>query len=76
MQLWRNVDELVRIFEALQTIDGNGVSVPANWKVGEPVIVPAPATVEDARKRTNGGGAGLAVETWYLAKKDLSSQSK
>jgi peroxiredoxin 2/4 len=76
MQLGRNVDELIRIFEALQTIDGNGVSVPANWKVGESVIVPAPVTVEDARKRTNGGGAGLAVETWYLAKKDLASQAK
>jgi peroxiredoxin (alkyl hydroperoxide reductase subunit C) len=76
MQLGRNVDELIRVFEALQTIDGNGVSVPANWKVGESVIVPAPVTVEDARKRTNGGGAGLAVETWYLAKKDLASQAK
>jgi alkyl hydroperoxide reductase subunit AhpC len=37
MQLGRNVDELIRIFEGLQTIDGNGVSVPAHWKVGEPV---------------------------------------
>jgi peroxiredoxin (alkyl hydroperoxide reductase subunit C) len=35
-----------------------------------------PATVEDARKRTNGGGAGLTVETWYLAKKDLAPQGK
>jgi peroxiredoxin (alkyl hydroperoxide reductase subunit C) len=67
---------LIRIFEALQTIDANGVSVPANWKLGEPVIVPAPATVEDARKRTNGGGAGLNVETWYLARKDLAAQAK
>jgi len=76
MQLGRNVDELIRIFEALQTIDGNGVSVPANWKRGDSVIVPAPVTVEDARKRTNGGGAGLEVETWYLAKKDLANQAK
>jgi peroxiredoxin (alkyl hydroperoxide reductase subunit C) len=76
MQLGRNVDELIRIFEGLQTIDGNGVSVPANWKLGDPVIVPAPATVEDARKRTNGGGAGLTVETWYLARKDLATQGK
>jgi peroxiredoxin (alkyl hydroperoxide reductase subunit C) len=52
------------------------VSVPANWRSGDPVIVPAPATVEDARKRVNGGGAGLTVETWYLAKKDLAPQGK
>ena len=25
---------------------------------------------------TQGGGAGLAVETWYLAKKDLANQAK
>jgi peroxiredoxin 2/4 len=74
--LGRNVDELVRIFEGLQTIDGNGVSVPANWKRGDAVIVPAPVTVEDAHKRTNGGGAGLTVETWYLARKDLAAQAK
>jgi hypothetical protein len=31
---------------------------------------------EDARRRTNGGGARLAVETWFLAKKDLANQAK
>ena len=36
----------------------------------------ATVRAEDARKRTNGGGAGLAVETWYLAKKDLGTQTK
>jgi peroxiredoxin 2/4 len=76
MQLGRNVDELLRVFEALQTVDGNGVSVPANWRLGQPVIVPAPVTVEDARKRLNGGGAGLQVEAWYLSRKDLTAQVK
>ena len=27
-------------------------------------------------KSTHGGGAGLAVETWYLAKNDLANQAK
>ena len=76
MQLGRNIDELVRMFEGLQTVDKNGVSVPANWRTGQPVIVPAPVTAEDARKRTNGGGAGLQVETWYLSRKDLAAQAK
>jgi peroxiredoxin (alkyl hydroperoxide reductase subunit C) len=74
MQLGRNIDELVRVFQGLQTIDGNGVSVPADWKPGQDVIVPAPATLADAHKRTNGGGAGLKVETWYLAKKELAAK--
>jgi len=76
MQLGRNVDELIRIFQALQTADTNGVSCPANWKVGDAVIVPAPATQEDAAKRTNGGGAGLNVQSWYLSKKDLATPVK
>lgn len=72
MQLGRNVDELLRIFEGLQTSDANGVSCPANWVPGKQVIVPAPITIADAAKRTNGGGAGLDVSTWYLSKKDLA----
>ncbi len=75
MQLGRSVDELVRVFQGLQTVDGNAVSVPANWQPGEPVIVPAPATLADASKRTNGGGAGLDVHTWYLSKKNLAENS-
>ena len=73
-QLGRNIDELVRVFQGLQTIDGNGVSVGADWQPGQDVIVPAPATVADAAKRTNGGGAGLKVETWYLSKKELTAK--
>jgi peroxiredoxin (alkyl hydroperoxide reductase subunit C) len=76
MQLGRNVAELLRVFEGLQTADANGVSCPANWVPGKQVIVPAPATLLDAAKRTNGGGAGLDVKTWYLAKKDLAVAAK
>jgi peroxiredoxin (alkyl hydroperoxide reductase subunit C) len=76
MQLGRSVDELVRIFEAIQVGDANKVSLPANWQPGDQVIVPAPATVEDAAKRTNGGGAGLQVDTWYLSKKTLEPAAK
>lgn len=71
MQLGRNIDELFRVFQALQTADANGVSCPANWRPGQPVIVPAPATVEDAAKRTSGSSSGLDVQSWYLAKKEL-----
>ena len=70
-QLGRSVDEIMRIFEAIQTTDKNGVSLGANWQPGDPVIVPSPATVADAEKRTNGGGAGLQVDSWYLSKKTL-----
>jgi peroxiredoxin (alkyl hydroperoxide reductase subunit C) len=71
-QLGRSIDELIRVFQGLQTVDANGVSVPANWEPGDQVIVPAPATVEDARKRV-AGNTGLDVESWYLSKKTLAS---
>jgi peroxiredoxin 2/4 len=73
-QLGRNIDELLRVFQGLQTIDGNGVSVGADWRPGQDVVVAAPATVADAAKRVNGGGAGLKVETWYLSKKELAAK--
>lgn len=71
MQLGRNIDELLRVFQALQTADANEVSCPANWRPGQPVIVAAPATVEDAALRADGSSNGLNVTSWYLAKKDL-----
>lgn len=71
MQLGRNIDEIFRIFQGLQTADNNGVSCPANWRMGQPVIVAAPATTEDAAERAEEGAQGLDVRSWYLAKKEL-----
>lgn len=76
MQLGRNVDELLRIFDALQVADRSSVSTPADWRPGQPVIVPAPATVEAARKRANGEDKGLEVEAWYLSTKNPEPQVK
>ena len=73
MQLGRNVDEILRMFEALQTVDANGVSCPVNWKPGEDVVVPAPATQADAEKRA-GGQAGMDVKAWYLSTKELAAK--
>jgi peroxiredoxin (alkyl hydroperoxide reductase subunit C) len=71
MQLGRNVDELLRVFEALQTADANGVSCPANWRPGDAVVVPAPATKADAEKRA-AGVSGMDVKSWYLSTKELA----
>jgi len=65
------VDEILRVFEALQTADANAVATPANWKPGEPVIVPAPQTQEDAAKRVASSN-GLDVKQWYFSKKQLA----
>jgi peroxiredoxin (alkyl hydroperoxide reductase subunit C) len=70
MSLGRNVDELLRVFEALQTADANACSTPANWRPGESVMVGAPATQADAEKRVASGN-GFEVKDWYFAKKKL-----
>ncbi|MHB8302937.1 MAG: peroxiredoxin [Acidobacteriaceae bacterium] len=76
MQLGRNVDELLRMFDGLQMADLNSVSTPADWQPGEAVIVPAPPTLDAARQRASGGDKGLNVEAWYLATKDAPSSGK
>jgi peroxiredoxin 2/4 len=40
MNLGRNIDEVLRALEALQTAEANACAMPANWKPGEAVIVP------------------------------------
>jgi len=71
MSLGRNVDEILRIVEALQTADANACSTPANWQPGESVIVPAPVTQADAEKRV-AAGAEFEVSDWYLSKRKLA----
>lgn len=36
----RNFDELLRILDALQTVDSKKVATPANWKKGDKAIIP------------------------------------
>ena len=50
LNVGRNFDEIMRVVDALQTVDANGVACPANWKPGEDVIVPAPVTVRRRRR--------------------------
>ena len=78
LSLGRNVEELIRVFDALQTTDANAVSTPANWRPGDPVIVPAPLTQQDAEKRIEAGrnGEGLDVQEWYLTRKKLAGAAK
>jgi len=65
----RNIDEILRLTQALQTSDANGVSTPCNWRPGDKVVVPPPKTVEAAEKRVN--ETGIEVTDWYLSQKSL-----
>jgi peroxiredoxin (alkyl hydroperoxide reductase subunit C) len=68
----RNIDEVLRVVDALQTGDSNHVATPANWRPGDAVIVPPPTTQADAEERA-AGGDGLEITDWYLARKQLDT---
>lgn len=70
MNAGRNIDEIVRLLDALQTADKHGVACPANWRPGDNVVVPAPKTVADVEKRL--ADNSLDRKDWYLSLKKLS----
>jgi peroxiredoxin (alkyl hydroperoxide reductase subunit C) len=69
MNVGRNFDEVVRVIDALQTADKHGVACPADWRPGDKVIVPAPATTQDAEKRMM--AKEYEVTDWYFSKRAL-----
>ena len=69
MTLGRNIDEVLRAVEALQTADTNACATPANWQPGDKVIVPPPQTTADAEKRLQ---SDYEVTDWYFSKRSLS----
>jgi peroxiredoxin (alkyl hydroperoxide reductase subunit C) len=68
LSVGRNMDEFVRLIDALQTGDEHHVATPANWRPGDKVVMPAPNTTELAEERA---GEGLECIDWYLCKKSL-----
>jgi peroxiredoxin 2/4 len=69
LNVGRNFDEIVRVIDALQTVDANGVACPANWTPGQDVIVPPPVTSQAAEERAN--SKEYQVTDWYLSRKKL-----
>lgn len=65
----RNMDELLRLVDALQTADRFTVATPANWRPGDKVIVPTPKTAADAEQRVK--DRGYECTDWYFCKKAL-----
>lgn len=74
----RNMREILRLIDALQTADKYGVATPANWvpnpqtweftEENTKVIVPPPTTYEEAVKRLK---EGYECIDWYFCKKSL-----
>lgn len=61
----RNFDEMVRVVQALQKSDKDGVSTPAQWRPGKDVIVPAKMTMSGIEDRMAKPG-DLKKAEWFL----------
>lgn len=55
MTTGRNFDEVLRVIDSLQLTARHKVATPANWKLGEDVIIAGSVTDEDAKKVYPGG---------------------
>jgi len=51
MNVGRNFAEVLRALDALQTANGKGVATPANWNVGDDVIIPLAVSNEAAQAK-------------------------
>lgn len=62
----RNIPEIIRIIEALQTADRDNVATPANWFPGMPVVLPYPQTYKELKKRVQNCDKNYSCMDWYL----------
>jgi peroxiredoxin (alkyl hydroperoxide reductase subunit C) len=70
MEVGRNMDEIVRIVEALQTTDEAKVLTPANWNEGDDVMIPYfPYTKAQVEKDPSIKDAYYSVGDRYWFKK-------
>lgn len=65
----RNMDEMMRLVQALHTTDEHKVATPANWRPGDKVIVPPPQTQDLAEQRVK--DQAFECTDWYFCMKDI-----
>jgi peroxiredoxin (alkyl hydroperoxide reductase subunit C) len=63
----RNMEEIKRLLIAMQHSDEHGVATPANWELGEDVIIPPPGTCGLAEERVaSQEDEGYYCLDWFL----------
>jgi peroxiredoxin (alkyl hydroperoxide reductase subunit C) len=73
LSLGRNFDELLRVVTALQTADAFSCATPADWRPGDPVIIPPPGSCGVAKERAESTEEGVTVHDWFFVTKDLDA---
>ncbi len=70
LNVGRNIPEIIRTVQALQTADLNKASTPANWVVGDPLIVAPPKTYPELEERQKSLEKNKNGMSWYLSFKE------
>ncbi len=65
----RNMDEVKRLLIAMQHSDEYGIATPANWQLGDDVIVPPPGSCGAAKERVEKSDKDLKILDWFLCLK-------
>ena len=73
LSLGRNFDELYRVIIALQTADTFGVATPADWRLGDDVIVPTAGSCGTAKERMESKDE-MKCYDWFFCTKEISKE--
>jgi peroxiredoxin (alkyl hydroperoxide reductase subunit C) len=65
----RNMDEVKRLLIAMQHSDEHNIATPANWKIGDDVIVPPPGSCGTAKERVDKAGEDYECLDWFICLK-------
>ena len=76
LNVGRNMDEILRLVEALQLADKYGRALPANWPnnelIGDQLIVPPASTEQEAKERLQ----QFKCFDWWFCYEDKASQEE
>ncbi len=75
LSLGRNFDELLRVIKALQTADHFDVAAPADWRPGDPVVVPPAGSCGTAKQRVDDQVEGVECEDWFFCTKQIPADA-
>ena len=65
----RNMQELKRLLIAIQHSDEHNVATPANWELGDDVIIPPPGSCGTAKERVDEAGEDYECLDWFICLK-------
>jgi peroxiredoxin (alkyl hydroperoxide reductase subunit C) len=65
----RNMDEVKRLVIAMQHSDEHNIATPANWEIGDDVIIPPPGSCGTAKDRVDQAGDDYNCLDWFICLK-------